>query len=271
MIYTYSATFLDKTLEGVVLLSSVQVVGVKGLPIIKKGDDLARLICKAAEKQHTPIEEGDVVVVTHVIVSRAEGNTVNLDSVVPSGFAETVAKQVGKDPALVEIILKESKSIVRMGDGHLITETKHGFVCANSGVDQSNVPGERIVAPLPKNPDRTARTIRRRIRKLTGKDVAVIISDTHGRPLREGEINIAVGVAGIQPIRDRRGETDLFGYVLRVKQTAVADELASAAELVIGQAKEGIPVAIIRGYPFPKSEKASAKMLIRKREKDLFI
>jgi len=262
---------LDKTLEGVVLLSSVQVVGVKGLPIIKKGDDLARLICMAAEKQHTPIKEGDIVVVTHVIVSRAEGNTVNLDQIVPSDFAKAVAKQLDKDPALVEVILRESKSIVRMGDGHLITETKHGFVCANSGVDQSNVPGKRIVAPLPKNPDRAARKIRRNIARLTGKDVAVVISDTHGRPLREGEINIAVGVAGINPIRDRRGETDLFGYELRVKQTAVADELASAAELVIGQAKEGIPVAIIRGYPYPKSEKASAKMLIRKRKKDLFV
>mgnify|MGYP006267483249 CR=1 FL=1 len=127
------------------------------------------------------------------------------------------------------------------------------------------------MAPLPKNPDRTARLIRKRIRKLTGKDVAVIISDTHGRPFREGEINVAVGVAGFTPIRDRRGETDLFGYVLRVKRTAVADELASAAELVIGQAKEGIPAAIIRGYSYPKSEKAKAKMLVRKRRKDLFL
>jgi len=252
-------------------MSNIQVFGVKGLPIIKKGDDLAKLICKAAEKLKTPIEEGDVIVITHVIASRAEGNTVNLDDVVPSDFAKTLAKALEKDPALVEVVLRESKGIRRMGDGHLITETKHGFVCANAGVDQSNVPGERIVAPLPKNPDRTARTVRKRMRKLTGKDVAVIISDTHGRPLREGEINIAVGVAGINPIRDRRGETDLFGYVLRVKQTAVADELASAAELVIGQAKEGIPVAIIRGYPYLKSEKATAKMLIRKRRKDLFI
>jgi len=209
--------------------------------------------------------------VTHVIASRAEGSLANLDIVVPSDFAKTLAKQLDKEPALVEVILRESRGIRRMGDGHLITETKHGFVCANAGVDQSNVPGERIVAPLPKNPDRTAQTIRRRIRTLTGKDVAVIVSDTHGRPLREGEINIAVGVAGINPIRDRRGETDLFGYVLRVKQTAVADELASAAELVIGQAKEGIPVAIIRGYPYLKSDKATAKILIRKRKKDLFI
>ena len=249
----------------------IQVFGVKGLPIIKKGDDLAKLICKAAEKQQTPLKDNDVIVVTHVVASRAEGNIINLDEVVPSEFAKTVAKQLDKDPALVETILRESRAIRRMGDGNLIVETKHGFVCANAGVDQSNVPSERIVAPLPKNPDRSARVIRGRIKKLTGKDVAVIISDTHGRPFREGEINIAVGVAGIIPIRDRRGETDLFGYILRVKQTAIADELASAAELVIGQAKEGIPVAIIRGYLYPKSEKASAKMLIRKREKDLFI
>jgi coenzyme F420-0:L-glutamate ligase/coenzyme F420-1:gamma-L-glutamate ligase len=249
----------------------IQVFGFKRLPIIEKGDDLAGLICKAAEKQRTPIKGNDVMVVTHVIVSRAEGNIVDLGQVVPSEFAKTVAKQLGKDPALVEVILRESKSIRRMGDGHIIAESKHGFVCANAGVDQSNVPGERIVAPLPKNPDRSAQRIRRRIKELTGKDVAVIISDTHGRAFREGEINVAVGVAGIVPIRDRRGETDLFGYVLRVKQTAIADELASAAELVIGQAKEGVPVAIIRGYPYPKSDKANAKMLVRKRKDDLFI
>jgi len=252
-------------------MSMIQVIAVRGLPIVKEGDDVAKLICEAAERQGIPIEDGDVVVVTHVFVSRAEGNTVNLDEVVPSEFAKTVAKQTGKEPALVEVILRESKGIVRMGDGHLIVETRHGFVCANAGVDQSNVPGGRVVAPLPRNPDRSARAIRRRIRRLTGKDVAVIVSDTHGRPLREGEINVAVGVAGISPIRDRRGETDLFGYVLRVKRTAIADELACAAELVIGQAKEGIPVAIVRGYPYPKSEKAKAKELIRGRSKDLFI
>jgi coenzyme F420-0:L-glutamate ligase/coenzyme F420-1:gamma-L-glutamate ligase len=252
-------------------LNRIEVIGVKDLPIIKKGDDLAQLIFMAANSQRTPIENGDVIVITHVITSRAEGNIVNLDGVVPSNFAQTVAKQLDKDPALVEVILRESKGIVRMGWGNLITETKHGFVCANSGVDQSNVPSERNVAPLPRNPDLTARKIRQKIEKLTGKDVAVIISDTHGRPLREGEINVAVGIAGINPIRDRRGETDLFGYKLRVKRTAVADELASAAELVIGQAKEGIPVAIIRGYSYPKSEKTSARMLVRRKEKDLFI
>lgn len=252
-------------------MSKVQIIGVKGLPIIKKGDNLAKLVCTAAERQETPIKDGDIIVVTHVVVSRAEGNIVNLDEVTPSEFAKSVAKQVEKESALVETILRESKSIVRMGDKHLICETRHGLVCANAGVDKSNVPGERNVALLPRNPDRSARIIRQKIRKLTGRDVAVIISDTHGRPLREGEINIAIGVAGIKPIRPRIGEADLFGYTLRVKRTAIADELASATELVIGQTNEGIPAAIIRGYQYPRSEKAKAKELIRKREKDLFI
>ncbi len=252
-------------------MSSIQVIGVNGLPIIEEGDNLAELVCNAATQQGTPIEDGDIIIITHVIVSRAEGNVVNLDKVVPSPFAKLLAQQSNKDASLVEVVLRESKGIVRMGDGNIITETKHGFICANSGIDKSNVPGERSVALLPKNPDLSALRIRRKIRMLTGKNVAVIISDTHGRALRLGEINIAIGVAGINSIRDRRGETDLFGYVLRVKKTAVADELSSAAELVIGQADEGIPVAIIRGYPYQKSEKAKATELIMPREKALFI
>jgi len=252
-------------------MDRVEVIGVTGLPVIKEGDDLAKMICEITERQGTPIQNGDIIVITHVVVSRAEGNVVNLDNVVPSDFAKAFAQRFDKDPKLIEVVLRESRSIVRMGDGKLITETKHGFVCANSGVDYSNVPRNRNVALLPKNSDRSAQEIRRKIRKLTGKDVAIIISDTHGRPLREGEINIAIGVAGISPIRDRRKEKDLFGYVLKIKRTAIADELSSAAELVIGQADEGIPVAIIRGYSYPKSERAKATDLIRPREKDLFI
>ncbi len=229
------------------------------------------MVCEAMERHGNPIQNGDIIVITHVVVSRAEGNVVNLDNVIPSDFAKAFAQRFNKDPSLIEVILRESRSIVRMGDGKLITETKHGLVCANSGVDHSNVPGTRNVALLPRNPDRSAQEIRRKIRKLTGKDVAIIISDTHGRPLRKGEINIAIGVAGINPIRDRRKEKDLFGYTLKIKRTAIADELSSAAELVIGQADEGIPVAIIRGYSYPKSERAKATDLIRPREKDLFI
>jgi len=261
--------YIAKLVDGGKLM--IQIIGLKGLPIVKEGDNIAKLICDAAKQQGNPIQHDDIIVVTHVFASRAEGNTINLDTVVPSEFAKAWAQKFDKDPALVEVILQESKRIVRMDDGKLITETRHGLICANSGVDRSNVLGERNVALLPRNPDSSARKIRRGIRKLAGKDVAVIISDTHGRPLRQGEINIAIGVAGINPIRDRRGETDLFGYVLRVKRTAIADELASAAELVIGQANEGIPVAIIRGYPYLKSEKAKATELIRPKREDLFI
>ena len=249
----------------------VEIIAVKDLPVINEGDDLAELICTQAEQQGTPIEDGDIIVIAHIVVSRAEGNVVNLSTVMPSNFARNLAQQSNKDPALVETVLRESKTIVRTGNGNIISETKHGIICANAGVDRSNVPGEENVALLPTSPDRSAQTIRRKIRNLTGKDVAVIISDTHGRPLREGGINIAIGIAGIHPIQDRRGEKDLFGYVLRVKQTAIADELASAAELVIGQADEGIPVAIIRGYSYPRSETAKATELIRPRGKDLFI
>ncbi len=250
---------------------TVIIIPVEGLPIIKEGDDIGELICKTAERQGTPIQEGDIIVVTHVIVSRAEGNVIDLDGVTPSDFAKNIATQFNKDPALVEVVLREAKAIVRMGDGHIIAETNHGFICANAGVDRSNVPGERNVAPLPMDPDSSARRFRERIRQLTGKDVAVIISDTHGRALRNGEINVAVGIAGMKPIRDRRGETDLFGYTIKIKQTAIADELSSAAELVIGQVDEGIPVAIIRGYPYGKSEEATARDLVRPREKCLFL
>ncbi len=258
-------------MNGAFHMNEVRVIGVTGLPTIKEGDDLSKMICMATERQGIPIQNGDIIVITHVVVSRTEGNVVNLDNIIPSDFAKALAQRFNKDPNLVEIVLRESKGIVRMGDGKLITETKNGLVCANSGVDHSNVPGDRNVALLPKNPDRSAQEIRRKIRKLTAKDVAVIISDTHGRPLREGEINIAVGIAGINPIRDRRKEKDLFGYTLKIKRTAIADELSSAAELVIGQADEGIPVAIIRGYQYPKSDRARSTDLIRPREKDLFI
>jgi coenzyme F420-0:L-glutamate ligase/coenzyme F420-1:gamma-L-glutamate ligase len=251
-------------------LSKVEVFPVTNLPIIKTGDDLGELICRAAKKQDTPIQGGDIIVVTHIVVSRAEGNIINLDDIVPSPTAKAIAKDMDKDPALIEVILRETKSIIRIGDGHLITETKHGLICANAGVDRSNIPGERNVAPLPKDPDLSARRIRQRIMDFAGKEVAVLISDTHGRALRSGQINVAVGIAGMKPIRDRRGENDLFGYTLRVKQTAIADELCSAAELVIGQANEGIPVAIIRGYPYQKSEEASLNELLWPREKALF-
>jgi len=251
-------------------MDAVKIIAVKNLPLITEGDNIAELIFNAAIAQNTPIRDRDIIVITHVAVSKAEGDIVNLDDVVPSERAIEIAQKTGKDPALVETILRETKEIVRLGPNSIITEIKNRMVCANAGVDKSNVEGERTVALLPKNPDATAQKIRQEIKRLTGCDVAVIISDTHGRPFRMGEVNVAVGVAGIKPLRDRRGEKDLFGYVLKVKRTAVADELASAAELVMGQADEGIPAAIIRGYKYQPVEDASATELVRPKEKDLF-
>lgn len=252
-------------------MNTVQVIPVEGLPLSKKGDNLGQLIAEAAKKQGTPLQEKDVVIVTHVFVSKAEGNIINLDTVKPSQKAIEIAQQTKKDPALVEVILQETKEIVRIGPNSIITETRSGTISANSGVDRSNVEGERNVVPLPKDPNASARNIRAEIKRVAGVNVAVIVSDTHGRPFRMGEINVAIGVAGIKPIRDRRGEKDLFGYTLRIKQTAIADELASAAELVIGQASEGIPAAIIRGYTvYQAGENVSALELTRPKEKDLF-
>lgn len=249
----------------------VQIIGVKRIPMIKVDDDLGKIICESTEKQGTPILDGDIIIVTQKIVSKAEGRIIRLEDVKPSPFAKNVSRITGKEPELVELILGESRSIVRLIGPHLITETKHGWVCANAGIDKSNVSGGDSVTLLPVNPDRSANIIRKRIENLTRKKVAVIVTDTFGRPLREGHVDIAIGVSGINPILDIRGTKDIFGYVLRVKETAIADELASAAELVIGNAKEQIPVAIIRGYKYPFSDSARAKKLIRPKAKDLFI
>lgn len=249
----------------------IEVIGVVGMPIVEEGDDLVSLVAEAAEAQGTPLMDGDILVLSHVIVSRAEGRTVDLRDVKPSQIAEGFAEFTGKDPRLVEVVLGDSRAVRRMAPGILITETRQGFVCANAGVDKSNVPGEDVVALLPEDPDDSARRFRERARELTGKDIAVIVCDTHGRGHRDGEVNVAVGASGLNVIRDRRGEHDLFGYQLRVKRTAVADELAASAELVIGQADEGVPTAIIRGYEYEPSEESSAKELVRSREKDLFI
>lgn len=249
----------------------VEVIGVTGLPIIREGDDLASMIVDAARTQGMELMDGDIVVLSHVIVSRAEGRTVDLKDVEPSPIAERFAEFTMKDPRLVEVVLGDSRAVRRMAPGVLITETRQGFVCANAGVDKSNVPGEDVVALLPEDPDKSAEVFRRRVLELSGRRIAVIVCDTHGRGHRDGEVNVTVGASGLSVIRDRRGEFDLFGYELKVKRTAVADELASAAELVIGQADEGIPVAIIRGYDYEPSEESTARELVRPREKDLFI
>jgi len=249
----------------------VQIFPLRGMPIIEPGDDLVKLTLDSLDSMGMSPEDKDVYVYSHVIVSRSEGKLVDLNDVDPSVVAINFAEFTGKDPKIVEVVLRESKAIRRMAPGVIIAETKHGFVCANAGVDKSNVPGETVVAPLPDDPDESAAIIRRKFKERSGCNVGVIVCDTHGRAHRDGEINVTIGASGFQVIKDRRGETDLFGYELKVKRTAVADELASAAELVIGQSDEGIPAALIRGYDIELSEDSDASQLVRAREKDLFI
>ncbi len=245
----------------------IRIIGLTGMPEARAGDDVAAQIIEAA-RAGPGIQAGDVVVVTQKIVSKAEGRVVSLDSVTPSAEAERLAAETEKDPRLVELILRESSRIVRQRGPVLITETHHGFVCANAGIDASNVGTEGLVCLLPEDPDRSARGIRQAIRAATGVDVAVVISDTFGRPWREGHTNVAVGVAGMLPFADYVGQIDPHGYELKVSTLAVADELAAAAELVMGKL-DGVPVAIVRGYRYPRGE-GTAREIVRDREKDLF-
>jgi coenzyme F420-0:L-glutamate ligase/coenzyme F420-1:gamma-L-glutamate ligase len=247
--------------------NEIRIIPLAAFPEIREGDDLPALILKAVETGPR-IEQGDVIVVTQKIVSKAEGRVVSLDTVTPSPQAERLAGETEKDPRLVELILRESNRVVRQNGPILITETKHGFVCANAGIDASNVGPEGLVSLLPEDPDRSATGIRSAIRERIGADVAVIITDTFGRAWREGHTNVAIGVTGMLPFADYVGQTDPHGYELRVSTLAVADELAAAAELVQGKL-EGVPVAIIRGYAYPRGE-GTARQLVRDAERDLF-
>jgi coenzyme F420-0:L-glutamate ligase/coenzyme F420-1:gamma-L-glutamate ligase len=245
----------------------LRVIGLGGLPDVRPGDDIAALILEAAERQATPLTAGDILVVTQKIVSKAEGRVVALADVEPGAEAARLARETDKDPRLVELILRESRRIVRQAGPVLIMETRHGFVCANAGVDMSNV-GRGLVTLLPEDPDRSAAAIRAGLRERAGLEVAVVISDTFGRPWREGHTNVAVGIAGMEAFVDYVGQVDPHGYDLRVSTLAVADELAGAAELVMGKLS-GVPAAIIRGYEYPRGS-GTARDMIRPAERDLF-
>ncbi len=247
----------------------ISIIPVTGMPDIQRGDNLGNLIVANLKDQREQLQQGDIAVVTQKIVSKAEGRIIALSRVNPSPFAAFIAKETGKDPRHVEVILQESKKIVKMKGGHLITETKHGFVCANSGVDASNVERRKTnLTLLPIDPDASANQIRKTIGKLTGKSIPVIITDTFGRAWRMGHVNFAVGVSGMKPVLDYRGTRDMYGHVLNVTEMAVADEIACAAELVMNKA-DGIPVAIVRGYKF-NAGRGSAKDLLYSEAVDLF-
>ncbi len=249
--------------------STVTLIPIEGMPEVTPGDDLGALIVDAVAAQRTPLQDADVLVVTQKVVSKAEGRVVDLRSVTPSALAADFARRWEKDARVVEVALSESVRVVRMDNGVLITETRHGFVCANSGVDGSNVgrAGEDAVTLLPEDPDGSARRIRDRVRA-AGAEVAVIVSDTFGRPWREGAGNVAIGVAGIEPLWDYRGRKDTDGRELHSTVIAVADELAAAAELVSNKL-DRVPAAIVRGYAYTPGESGIAPV-IRERAKDLF-
>ena len=244
-----------------------EVIGVEGLPEIGRGEDLARLIARAAAAQGTSLEAGDLLVISQKIVSKAEGRMVRLSDITPSPETLRMAEEIGRDARLIEVILRESRRIVRQDKGVLIVETQHGWICANAGVDQSNVDADTACL-LPEDSDRSARELRDGLRALTGHDLGIIIADTFGRPWREGLTNIAIGVAGLEPIKSYLGEKDPAGHVLQATIIALADELAGAAEPVMGKL-DRVPVAIVRGLNWQRGDTGS-RALLRDPARDLF-
>ncbi len=255
--------------------TELRIIPVRGIGEIPPGSDLGVIIYEALHNQHLELQSGDVLVVTQKIVSKAEERIVNLNEVQPSEFARIAAQQSKKDPRHIEVVLRESKRIVRMDHGVLVSETKHGFICANAGVDESNVNGEHQLTLLPNDPDGSAQVLRTRLQQLAceGKtsttfDIAVIISDTWGRPWRNGQVNMAIGIAGMEAITDYRGQHDPYGYELQASAIAVVDELAAAAELVMGKI-DRIPVALIRGYSYIPA-RGDTGSLLRDSATDMF-
>jgi coenzyme F420-0:L-glutamate ligase / coenzyme F420-1:gamma-L-glutamate ligase len=245
-----------------------------GIPLIRQGDNLADIVVNACQENNLILQDSDILVFAQKVISKAEGRTINLATIMPSARAIELSKKIEKDARLVELILQESKEVLRMRPGTIIVEHKLGFVCANAGIDHSNVAGpgnslEDWVLLLPIEPDLSAEVIRNEIFSKTGKRVGVLIIDSHGRAWRNGTVGVAVGIAGLPGLQDLRGRPDLFGFTLQITQVGVADELAAAASLVMGQAAEGTPVVHVRGFPYPMRE-SSMQELIRPKDQDLF-
>jgi coenzyme F420-0:L-glutamate ligase/coenzyme F420-1:gamma-L-glutamate ligase len=246
----------------------VRLIGLRGVPDISPGDDLATLVLDASERTGVVLADGDILVVTQKVISKAEGRLMDLREIAPSDLAQRLAAPYGKDPRYVEVVLRESVRIVRMDRGVIICQTQHGFICANAGVDASNVSGGDVACLLPLDSDTSAQRLRAELRDRTGVDVAVIVSDSFGRPWRMGIVNVAIGVAGMQPLLDYRGQPDDYGRVMHASILAIADEVASAAELVAGKVNRA-PFVLVRGYPYPRGE-GSARALVMEPSMDLF-
>jgi coenzyme F420-0:L-glutamate ligase/coenzyme F420-1:gamma-L-glutamate ligase len=256
----------------VVSLKAFSAFALDNFPLIKSGDNIAKIVVETARENGLKIEDGDVIAIAQKIVSKAEDRVVALKDVVPSKKAKEVAEITEKNPRFVELVLRETKNTVKASREILIVEDKHGFVCINAGIDRSNVQGRRKFALLPENPDASMDKCRFEIKKLTGKSVTIVMTDTYSRPFRRGQVNFAIGSSGIKPFKDYRGKKDLFGKTLKVKNIAVIDEIAAAAELLMGQGKEAIPVVIFKGLKEVVGfcNECSARELQISNEEDLF-
>ncbi|MBE9523876.1 MAG: coenzyme F420-0:L-glutamate ligase [Chloroflexi bacterium] len=253
---------------------TLTLTALSGIPLINPGDDLLQIILTSLSVSRITLQDGDVLILAQKIVSKSEGRLVNLTNVKPSLKAHLLSTETGKDPRLVELILSESNQVLRKRQGLIVVEHKLGFVCANAGIDHSNVRGEwgdhdDWVLLLPENPDASAGALRMALEEASGASIGVMIIDSHGRAWRMGTVGIAIGIAGVPGLRDLRGEEDLFGFELQVTEVAVADELAASASLIMGQVAEGTPIVHARGLPYPLRE-ASLAELLRDKSKDLF-
>ena len=253
------------------MTGGVRILGLKGFPLVKPGDDIAELVLERARRLRIRIANGDVLVIGHKILSKSEGRIARLSGTKPSARAVKIARKCLKDPRLVQLVLDESRRVIRVKPGILLVETRHGIVCLNAGIDKSNVEGSDTYCLLPRNPKLSAARIAKRILKETGKRVQVVVTDTFSRPFRAGQSEFAIGASGLNPFVDYRGTKDLFGNVLKFKFVSIADELASAGELVMGQGAEGVPATIIKGANRIKtSSRNVGSKLAMGRKRDLF-
>lgn len=253
---------------------SLTLTPLQNIPLIRQNDNLADILVKSFQQTNIELQNNDIIVIAQKIVSKSEGRMVNLATITPSPVAIELAKKCEKDPRVVELIIQESNEILRVRVGTIIVEHKLGFVCANAGIDHSNVAGsgnkdEEYVLLLPENPDQSAQNIREQIKQKTGINIGVAIIDSHGRAWRNGTVGICIGLSGLPALIDARGWKDLFGYTLKITVVGVADELAAAASLVMGQAAEGTPAVHVRGFPYPLGE-GSLKEIIRPKDQDMF-
>ncbi len=253
-------------------MTQLTLTALPNIPLIRSGDDLVLVILRGLRDADLALQDGDILVLAQKIVSKSEGRMVRLSDVTPSPRAVELARECGKDARFCEVVLWDAREVLRVREGLIVVETTHGWVCANAGIDRSNVAphsDEDWILRLPEDADRSARDLRTRMREATGRDVGIVVDDTHGRAWRNGAIGVAIGVSGLPAVEDLRGRSDLFGYHLQVTTIGLADQIASAASLVQGQADEGQPIVHVRGVPHSPGE-GSSREIVREKELDLF-